>query len=746
MSFSLPPRPNYEQLRKQAKDLYKACQAGDIAAAERLHTHHPNFSGTATLAEAQLAVARQHGFGSWPRLKRAVEDIAAVEAEIKALRVDFAAVDESGRQRLLKAVHDRRRFVDYQEGDAELSDADARLLVANRQDYALWSKYDSYVLLDPAVKDVITAVRQGDLDGLRKVLQEAPEAANPRWVGGYQARESDQHPDIPNDSIPLFCVCEGVFRGTNKKGNEGELARALLEAGADPDLCWKPMEGAVSFNCPQVLKALIEHDANIEGPAPGVFMAYPMLFGFTEVCQLLAEAGAQLDLRFAAGLGRTDEMARWVDEGVLRPDPGLADPYMQNQAVRGEFAVRVERSDEVVLGQALLYACLHDRPAAAQWLLERGADVNALVRGTDHDATVLHRMATYNHGETASPSDIERQRAAMVDWLLERGADPTLPDPVHGANAMQWAVHANMIHDMARRLVVAVPAERFAAAADDGENDRLLRHLRGEEVVHSGDIQATLAFYRRNPDSGGVLLRRTGFNADSDGQLAAALIDAGVDPKGVAGDAVNRRLVGAESHLHTACSFNNTGVSEVLLKAGADPNRAGGGDLFHGGTPLGYATFFGFPRLVDLLLEYGATPYNLAMAAATGELMSVQGYFLPDGSLRNDAGGTSILDQVPDEPTFDDAQTVVQKAFQVAVLHGRLEVVRFLLDKGVDVNGKIGVEYHGGEWAYLNQPEWARFDKDPNFGEIWGTVLKHAEARQYKEIAVLLRQRGGRLE
>ena len=67
--FFLPPRPNYEQLCKQAKELYKACLAGDAAAVKRMCAHHPNFStasdaATATLADAQLAVASQHGLGS----------------------------------------------------------------------------------------------------------------------------------------------------------------------------------------------------------------------------------------------------------------------------------------------------------------------------------------------------------------------------------------------------------------------------------------------------------------------------------------------------------------------------------------------------------------------------------------------------------------------------------------------------------------------------------------------------------
>lgn len=449
MSISLPSRPSYEQLRKQAKDLHKALAAGDPAAALRLRDHHPDFGrgdpASARLADAQLVMARQLGFGSWPRLKRAVGEIEAVEAEVAQLRGDYAAADEAGRQRLLEPVHDMRRLPDHAMGAAELSDADARVVVANRRGYALWSKYDSFVYLDPAVKAVIAAARVGDLPGVRAALQEAPEAVNPRWVAGYEPRESDEQPGIPNDSVPLFCACEGVFAGTNRKGNEGSIARALLEAGADPDLADRPMEGAVSFDCPRVLEALIEHGADLEGPAPGVWMSFPMLFGFTEVCQLLAAAGARLDLRFAAGLGRLDEMERWLGaDGRLRPDPGLADAFMQHPARRGQRAVRVERTDDVVLGQALLYACLHGRREAAQWLVDHGADVNAPVRGTDVDGTVLHRMTGFHGGRAAAVAQVEAARMPMVGWLLDRGADPTVRDAVHGADAIGWAMHSGM--------------------------------------------------------------------------------------------------------------------------------------------------------------------------------------------------------------------------------------------------------------------------------------------------------------
>ncbi len=53
---------NLEQLRKQAKELVRAARAGDEQALERLGGREP------ILARAQLVLAREHGYPSWPAL------------------------------------------------------------------------------------------------------------------------------------------------------------------------------------------------------------------------------------------------------------------------------------------------------------------------------------------------------------------------------------------------------------------------------------------------------------------------------------------------------------------------------------------------------------------------------------------------------------------------------------------------------------------------------------------------------
>jgi hypothetical protein len=81
----LPPRPSLEQYRKQAKALLKGQKNGDADALERMRQQHPRVaklteselrSGKFLLADAQLAVAREHGFESWPRFAKHVEALS----------------------------------------------------------------------------------------------------------------------------------------------------------------------------------------------------------------------------------------------------------------------------------------------------------------------------------------------------------------------------------------------------------------------------------------------------------------------------------------------------------------------------------------------------------------------------------------------------------------------------------------------------------------------------------------------
>ena len=65
----LPGRPNIDQLRRQARELLRAAADGEPAALARIRA----VSERESLSAAQLAVAREYGFASWPALHAEVE-------------------------------------------------------------------------------------------------------------------------------------------------------------------------------------------------------------------------------------------------------------------------------------------------------------------------------------------------------------------------------------------------------------------------------------------------------------------------------------------------------------------------------------------------------------------------------------------------------------------------------------------------------------------------------------------------
>ena len=79
---SLPSHPNLDHLKYQARDLLKEHAARLPGTAQKIREFHPRFAHASDaeiftaplrLSDAQLTIAREHGFPSWSRLKRHIE-------------------------------------------------------------------------------------------------------------------------------------------------------------------------------------------------------------------------------------------------------------------------------------------------------------------------------------------------------------------------------------------------------------------------------------------------------------------------------------------------------------------------------------------------------------------------------------------------------------------------------------------------------------------------------------------------
>ena len=116
MSKSLPSQPSLEQLKKQAKDLRKQYLAGKPAAVERVREFHPDASsisqGALALHDAQLIIAREYGFASWPKIKEHVETLLLETGEpMELLKNAFHADDAKWLRKLLNRYPEFKRLI-----------------------------------------------------------------------------------------------------------------------------------------------------------------------------------------------------------------------------------------------------------------------------------------------------------------------------------------------------------------------------------------------------------------------------------------------------------------------------------------------------------------------------------------------------------------------------------------------------------------------------------------------------------
>ncbi len=332
-----------------------------------------------------------------------------IQAEAEELQKAYIAGDSAARERL-----DQKEKV----LDGSPTKRQALRAISSKHGFG-WTNLLSYLDLDQGVREVIEAVRLGDLDRLRALLREHPEAANPFWPG------RDQPPKpIPNDSIPLFVACYTTGRKADPTGRACKLAQALLEAGADPDIeDSTPLNCAASFNRVDFAEILLDGGAKVDGASDnGGPLAHALFFGW-DVAKLLEKRGAKLDLRMAAGLGRTDAMSSFFNEdGTLKPEASALS-LMWSQG-RGF-------SDGEVLAQALVNACIANQVEAVAFLLDRGTEIDAMPKGFDFRTTGLHRA-------------LRRGNTEVAKLMIERGADLALKDGRYGRNALDWAMEKNL--------------------------------------------------------------------------------------------------------------------------------------------------------------------------------------------------------------------------------------------------------------------------------------------------------------
>ena len=407
-------RLNLEFYRKQAKSLLKSAEDGDAASLERLRKHSPRLGRSEpALHDAQLAIAREQGFASWPAFKTFIEDP----------NFDFQGLVDS--------------FIDVAVSDYSR----AKSLLASHPKIAAAGFYVALVL--------------GNAKMVERTLRESPSLAKEK--------------SGPQNCEPLLYVCFSRFANPKspQAGGLVEVARLLLEHGADPN--------TASFEIPnnplsclyaasglnnnlELSRLLLEAGAN---PNDNESLYHSTEHPDLACFKLLLKHGAE-----PRGSNALKHMLdRELFEGVrLLLDAG-ADPNERNH--RDEtalhWAVWRRRSAQVIAAllnagadfnakrsdgrTAYALAKLSGQIEIANLLAARGADttlsaVDSFIASADSAGTIegapLPSSINFSGNERLLPDLTMTHNIAAVRALLSAGV-PVDSRGEHGATALHWA-------------------------------------------------------------------------------------------------------------------------------------------------------------------------------------------------------------------------------------------------------------------------------------------------------------------
>lgn len=360
MSAPLPARPSLEWLRKRAKALLK-----------QLRTDRPG----ARLADAQLALAREHGFASWRAL---VAELPAAAPPDEATVAEFLRLVGTGE---LEAV---RRMI-----------AGRRDLVNAVGPHPFWGGRPQ------ALHVAVEAGRQPIIDLLLRSGAD---------VSGRNGEYDDWSPlmlamDRKREALARTLIRRGARIGLAEalmRGDDRTVLR-LLKPGRSALPPVAPNRGSwlMFARTPKAIDRLLElgvetTTADRWGASPIEAMSRMGRAGAPLVRHLIKRGLAASPAEFAR-LGDRKELQRM---GRERPE-ALRDP----QVIRGAVDFR--------------------HHALVEWLIEKGADPNARAGG-QADQTLLH-SAAWN-------GDLR-----MVKLLIGQGADRKLIDRQYGGTPLGWA-------------------------------------------------------------------------------------------------------------------------------------------------------------------------------------------------------------------------------------------------------------------------------------------------------------------
>jgi ankyrin repeat protein len=252
-----------------------------------------------------------------------------------------------------------------------------RLAVAKDHWYLDWADAvaHGHDTVDTRFEAAADAIHEGDLDSLRRLLDEEPALVRMR------------SPFPHHQTLLHHLAANGIETERQRRSppNAVEVMRLLIERGADPDATCDSYGGGprsttmcllVSSVHPYVagvqvalVEELCRNGARVNGiHDDNVPLWTAISFGYTDAAEALARCGARVDnLCLAAALGDL-EAVRWYFGASGSLDAGRAPPARMG-------ADGPTLSPDLMVEYALIWAAAHGRRAVVELLLTKDPDL-----------------------------------------------------------------------------------------------------------------------------------------------------------------------------------------------------------------------------------------------------------------------------------------------------------------------------------------------------------------------------------
>ncbi len=604
----LPARPDLEQLKRQAKELLKAFLAGDPAAVADVSRFYGDADPAAfALHDAQLVLARSHGYDSWPKLKAFVDGVTVARL-IEATRAN----DVNRVRAILRARPDLINTVqawnyEYTALHCAVMDRQPDMVRTLMQLGA-----DPHAGISPHVEATspLTIAMERGYDDIVSILREEERRREP---------DRPSAGDVPPD-----------LRGAFRAGDEDRAIRILEQHPAlvrfqVPGTGHTLLHLASARLLPRIVSWLLDHGSEANARAKNG--ATPLDVVGLEctgadraervpaVARLLRDRGAALTERSAVILGDAEFLRSRHAAGQLAATPQDEHGWLLRLAVDGdrpdilqlllEFGldpdarVRVDGVDEVAFTWGMpLYQCArHGKHAMAGMLLERGADPNAQVyaSGTPLSEAYGQRdeemiALLERHGGRSNPAMAGfYRRRDLAERLLAKHGDAPLPDDGFGAgpvaeqlvSAAARGGDADILRMALARVEWPEGDPRWYGAL--GAPLGFFNHWYGPWCHHEWDRTTYLACFRMLLERCGPPTARLRFGTtllheivtmgdhvtrEERAAFATAALDAGA-PLDVRDDLLKSTPLG------WACRWGREDLVRLFVERGADPVEAG---------------------------------------------------------------------------------------------------------------------------------------------------------------------------